>query len=280
MKFVRFTKQAEGRPRSGVVRGDSVLEIETSELDIDTDASGLGAVLEAYCVSQERVQTAVGSGPMHDVKDVHIGPPVSAGARVFALGGSYTSHLRAQGSALGKVPSLWVMPDTSIVGPGKPIVLTERVREDVRPAVELGLVIGRGGRDIPETAAYDHIAGYTIINDVTARTEWPGPMAYKLMDTFCPCGPHVVPADAVQEPHDLSLEMRQDGEIVFEGRTSGLRFTLSFIVSYLSTIVELRPGDVISTGDPGGVEATLLPGGRIEAEIAGVGILSNPIEIG
>lgn len=277
MKFVRFTHRSDEGPRPGALREGTVVEIDPTALG--TGTSGFGAVLQAYIELPERVHAAVDSGSVYDVDEVHIAPPVSAGSRVFALGGSYASHVRAQGSALNKVPSQWVIPDTAIVGPGEPIVLSERVRADVRPAVELGLVMGRGGRNIPETAVYDHIAGYTVVNDVTAETKWPGPMAYKLMDTFCPCGPHVVPIDAVEEPHNLSLEMRQDGEVIFGGRTSGLRFTLSFIVSYLSTIVELRPGDVISTGDPGGVEATLLPGAKIEAEIEGVGILSNPIEI-
>jgi len=282
MKFVSFTPDPGAAYRPGVLRDETLIGLTSSAPDRDWDVSGLDGVLSRYTSNSEdvskAVEAALDAGSTYDRSDVDIGPPVAENARVIALGGAFASHLRIRGSSLNKVPSQWIVPKTSIVGPNDAIVLDDRVIEDTRPAVELGVVIGAGGTDIPESEAYDHIAGFTIVNDVTARTDWPGPMAYKLMDTFSPCGPHIITADQVEEPHDLAVEIRQDDETICAGRTAGLRFTISFMISYLSSVISLRPGDVISTGDPGDVESPLRPGATVELEIEDVGTLVNRVE--
>jgi len=209
--------------------------------------------------------------------DATIRPPIPSAGRLFALGGVYTQHIRERGQPLNSVPSQWVVPETAVVGPGEPIVVPNRVTESVVPAVELGVVIGRGGKDIEERDAFDHVAGYTVVNDVTARTEWPGPMAYKLLDTFSPCGPHIMTADEVDRPMRLEMSLDHGGARICEGSSASMRFTISFIVSYLSTIIELRPGDVISTGDPGRVDGVLRDGESVMAAIQSVGELTNPV---
>lgn len=277
MKFVLFTPPGDETPRPGALQDGTVIDLS----DTDPGRSGLGSILSAHLdnieVVSEAVKTADKAGDTFDRESVEVGAPVAEDARVISLGGAFASHLRERGNPLNKVPSQWVMPDTSVIGPNDPIELAERVRENTLPAVELGVVIGRGGSDIGEAAAYEHVAGFTIVNDVTARTDWPGPMAYKLMDTFCPCGPHVVTSEEVTDPHDLAVEIRQAGEIICAGRTTGLRFTVSFMVSYLSTILTLRPGDVIATGDPGDVQASLTVGETVELDIEDVGVLKNPV---
>lgn len=101
-----------------------------------------------------------------------------------------------------------------------------------------------------------------------------------MMDTFSPVGPHVTTADKVSRPMNLDIVMRQDGDVICQGSTSGMRFSLSFLVSYLSTITELRPGDVISTGDPGGIDGSLQPGTTVEIEIENIGKLTNMVRLG
>jgi len=104
-------------------------------------------------------------------------------------------------------------------------------------------------------------------------------MAYKMIDTFSPIGPHIKTADDVTQPMNSDIVMRQDGDMICRGNTSGMRFSLSFLVSYLSTITELQPGDVISTGDPGGVEEPLNPGSTVMIEIEDIGTLSNDVRL-
>lgn len=280
MKLVSFRPPGRKNTHAGAILGDELVDLHDSDAAgsdaVDTD---LAAVLAACAADPSDLRRAVDGEelPSFDPADVELEAPVASDARIIALGGAFASHLRERGNDLSTVPSQWIVPPTSVVGPDDPIVLAERVSENVRPAVELGVVIGRGGRNITETEALDHVAGYTIVNDVTARTDWPGPMAYKLMDTFSPCGPHVVPADRVDDPLDLAMEIRHAGRTICRGSTAGLRFTLSFIISYLSTILTLRPGDVISTGDPGDVSGELVPGSPVKLEIDSVGTLSNPV---
>lgn len=212
------------------------------------------------------------------VGDVDLRPPVAADARVICLGGSFTSHLEEKEWDPLRAPVVWPVPDTSIVGHEDRIRLPDRVLEDTRPAVELGAVIGRGGRYIDETDTFDHIAGYTVVNDVTARTDWPGPMAYKMLDGFNPVGPHVVPEGAVLSPTNLETRIVVDDEVVFEHGTAGIRFSIPFVISYLSSIIPLRAGDIISLGDPGGVERALQPGESVTVSIESVGSLRNEIE--
>jgi 2-keto-4-pentenoate hydratase/2-oxohepta-3-ene-1,7-dioic acid hydratase in catechol pathway len=213
----------------------------------------------------------------YDREEVEVHAPLDSDGRLFCVGGAYTSHLRESNRSLLTAPHHWVIPEPSIIGPTSSIEIPDSVAEHVVPAIELSIVIGEGGSYIGEADAYDHIAGYTVSNDVTARTDWPGPRGYKIMDTFSPVGPHITTADEVEDPMDLSLTMTLDGTEICTGSTAGHRFTLSFIVSYLSTVFELRPGDIISTGDPGNVEQRLQPGTTVDLDIEEVGTLSNDV---
>jgi 2-keto-4-pentenoate hydratase/2-oxohepta-3-ene-1,7-dioic acid hydratase in catechol pathway len=205
-------------------------------------------------------------------------PPLAAGSRLFCLGGVYTSHLEDRGRDLWAIPEQWYVPETAVVGPNEPIVLPDRVGEIVKPAIELAVVIGRGGHNINETDALDHVAGFTISNDITARGDWPGPRGYKIMETFNPCGPTVTPSNEIANPLDLEMTIQNGEEIICRGNTRGHRFTISFIISYMSKLIELQPGDVLSTGDPGNVSAHLQPGTDVKLEIESIGELHNRVE--
>lgn len=263
MRIARF-RAPDGTVRGGVVDGDEIVAAEEvvnfGTLVAATSGNDLELSDERYCWDE-----------------IELLEPLGTESRLFALGGAYPQHLRERGQDLSPVPSQWYVPDSAVVGPGDAIRLPERVSGSVLPAVELGVVIGEGGRYIDAQNALDYVAGYTVVNDVTARTDWPGPMAYKLLDTFSPCGPLVTTADEVASTENLKATLHRNGERICHGSTAGMRFTISFIVSFLSTIVELRPGDIISTGDPGRVESSIEPGDTVTARVEEVGELTNSV---
>lgn len=279
MKLVRFSPRSESTVHTGIVRDDEVVAVE-ADAEAD-DRESFEAVLASVTGAEDAdLSDRIQKGEVFERSEVTLRAPISEAGRLFCFGGIYTGHLRDEGLELTVDPNQWLVPENTIIGPEEAIELPSRAAENVEPAAELGIVIGQAGKYIEPADAYDHIAGYTIANDVTARTEWPGPMAYKMMDTFSPIGPHVTTTDEVGQPMNLEIRMQQDGELIGQGNTSGMRFTLSFLVSYLSTITELQPGDVISTGDPGGVEGRLQPGSTVRIEIEDVGELRNDVQLG
>jgi 2-keto-4-pentenoate hydratase/2-oxohepta-3-ene-1,7-dioic acid hydratase in catechol pathway len=153
---------------------------------------------------------------------------------------------------------------------------------------ELVVVIGRGGRHIPRDEAMQHVAAYTCGHDVSAR-DWqkhkPGGqwLLGKSFDSFAPTGPHLVTADEVPDPHSLPIRLRLNGQVMQSSTTAQLIFRIDQLVSYLSEVCTLRPGDLIFTGTPPGVGAArkppvfLKPGDVAEVEIEGIGILTNPV---
>jgi 2-keto-4-pentenoate hydratase/2-oxohepta-3-ene-1,7-dioic acid hydratase in catechol pathway len=274
MNIVKYETETTEGPKPGLLADNVVYDVESS---VDGSPS-FATVLERVTVGDfDGVAAALDEGEKLDRSAVRLHPPVADSGRVFCFGAVYTGHMEEEELSLTFDPNQWVMPENAIVGPEDPIVLPERVASDVMPAAELALVIGTGGKYIDPMDAYDHLAGYTVSNDVTARTDWPGPMGYKMLDSFSPVGPSIRTIDEVGDPTDLDIEIRQDGEVTCRGSTAGMRFTLSFLVSYLSAITELRPGDVISTGDPGGVDRSLEPDSTVELEIESVGTLSNEV---
>lgn len=268
MKLVRYITTDDSTPRPGVLSddGDSIR---------GTNADSLAAVLRS--VTEGAGRSALFEGREITRDDATVLAPIESENRLFCLGGVYTGHLEDAGLSMMVDPNQWAIPPNAIVGPEDPIVLPERVAENVKPAAELCIVVGKAGKYIDPMDALDYVAGYTVSNDVTARTDWPGAMAYKMMDTFAPVGPHVTTVDEVMNPGNLDIEMRLDGRIICQGNTSAMRFTLSFMLSYISTITELHPGDIISTGDPGGVQEPLEPNSTVEIEIQDVGTLWNPV---
>lgn len=278
MNLVRFCDPDDGKVRAGIHRDDEVIQIEGLQHDHAKDPfeSLLQTVTNTDSID---LNSRFEEGRAYTRSSVDLLPPLPRSRRLFCLGGVYTGHLRDAGLELTVDPNQWVMPENAIVGPEEDILIPKRVSENVKPAAELCVVIGRSGKYIQPMKAFNYVAGYSISNDVTARTDWPGPMAYKMMDTFSPIGPHVMTAEAVDRPMNLDIEMRQNGEVICQGNTSGMRFTLSFLVSYLSAMTKLHPGDVISCGDPGGVEQALRPDSTVEIEIENVGVLSNRVRM-
>lgn len=211
---------------------------------------------------------------------------------VFCLGRNYVEHIREdnvsrdQKTELPKYPQFFTKPHTAIVGDGADIRYDERVTRRLDYEVELAVVIGRAGRDIPAGAALDHVFGYTIVNDVTARDlqrrhdQW---FKGKGLDTSCPMGPWIVTADEIADPHALRIELSVNGESRQDASTGDMIFRIEPTIESLSAGLTLEPGDVIATGTPSGVGYAMEPrrflsdGDVIECRIEGVGVLRNTV---
>ncbi len=204
--------------------------------------------------------------------------PIPQPGKLIALGGNY-SH---PGEDDPDEPPLFFKPASSIIGPEEPIIYRKNLNV-VEPEIELTVIIGRRGSHIARADAMDYVAGYTALNDVTARdlqnVAWEAqrPWSYtKGIDTFTPIGPYVVLPDAVGDPHNLAMTMRVNGEVVAEANTNTMLFQIPFLIEYISQYMSLEAGDIIATGTPvhpGG----LTPGDTVELEIAEIGILRNSV---
>jgi len=211
---------------------------------------------------------------------------------VFCLGRNYAEHIREdnvsrdQATALPEFPQFFTKPWTAIVGPEAGIRYDERVTRRLDYEVELAVVIGQGGRDIAEERAMEHVFGYTIVNDVSARDlqkrhdQW---FKGKALDTFCPMGPWIVTADEIADPHALRIELSVNGQPRQDASTAEMIFSISRQIASLSAGLTLEPGDVIATGTPSGVGYAMNPrqwlkaGDEIVCRIEKIGALRNRV---
>ena len=214
--------------------------------------------------------------------------PVPRGGKILCLAKNYVKHAREFGAEAPKEPIFFAkLPDT-LVAHGDDVVIPHWLETRVDHEAELGLVLGfadpetSGRKNVAESEAPALVAGYTLINDVTARKlqgqdrdqKYPWLRA-KALDTFCPAGPFVVPADAI-DASDLRLLMRVNGEVRQDARTGAMVFSIPQALHAMARCTTLRPGDLIAMGTPEGV-SPVVPGDRMEVEIEGLGILQNPV---
>jgi 2-keto-4-pentenoate hydratase/2-oxohepta-3-ene-1,7-dioic acid hydratase in catechol pathway len=276
MKLVSFSIQGDA-PRPGVLYDG---------LNLVTDLSPT-----PYADTLEMIRaglTAIdppGTYVAYKLSDVRLHAPLSNPPRVFAIGLNYRQHAIESKLPFPDFPVVFFKLQTAIIGPGEAIVLPKNSSEPDYE-VELAFVIGKGGFRIPASAWREHVYGYTIINDVSARdiqrstTQWS--MA-KSFPTFCPMGPAIVTADEIADPHALKIGLSIDGETLQDSATSELIFKIPELIEYLSSITPLLPGDIVSTGTPSGVgmgrnpTRWLKPGDTVTATIEGLGSLTNPV---
>ena len=205
---------------------------------------------------------------------------------VLCLGRNYAAHAAELKNPLPAAPIYFTKPWTTIVGPGEPIRYPAGLTSRLDWEVELGVVIGRGGRDIPAANALDHVLGYTVFNDISARDlqfrtdQW---FKGKSLDASMPMGPVIVTADEIADPQALRLTLTVNGARKQEGTTKDMIFSVATIIEDLSAGMTLEPGDCISTGTPPGVgdgrtpPEYLQPGDVVEAEVERIGVLRNPV---
>jgi 2-keto-4-pentenoate hydratase/2-oxohepta-3-ene-1,7-dioic acid hydratase in catechol pathway len=239
------------------------------------------------------------------IEDVQLMAPIPHCRKLFALAGNYAEHIKegaskdaiaALSKPVGRTPRVFMKPpSTTIIGPEEPI-LVPKVGQFIDWEVELGVVIGQRCKYVQADAAFDVIAGYTIVNDISERKlhiwerdetlEWDKFFDWlngKWMDHFAPMGPCITPHADIGDPHDLSICLRVNGRTMQQSHTGDMIFSIPMLVEYISSIVTLEPGDVIATGTPAGVGVAmdppvkLAPGDIVEAEVEKIGVLRNPV---
>ena len=217
--------------------------------------------------------------------DVELLPPIADPEKILCLGLNYRDHAEEAGLPLPAAPILFPKFREALIGSGAAIV-PPGGESMVDYEAELAAVIGGGGRDIPVADALAHVGAYAPFNDVSARElqnvtpQW---TAGKAIDTFGPIGPYLTTSDAVADPQALGLRARVNGETVQDGTTADMIFSIAEQIAFISSLMTLRPGDVIATGTPAGVgfirtpQVLLSEGDVVEIEVDGLGTLSNPV---
>jgi 2-keto-4-pentenoate hydratase/2-oxohepta-3-ene-1,7-dioic acid hydratase in catechol pathway len=277
----------DGRRRAAVLEGERVLV---------TDAPGLdAAIAEDY--DFERAQ-----GEWHDLADVRLDAPLYP-TTVFCLGQNYRDHLAEKAPIELKEPEFFLKAGQTVSAPDEPAAADPRVTAKLDYETELGIVIGRPGRAIPEEEALDHVFGYVVVNDLTARDRQVRPVSGgrfemtlgpgKNFDGATRLAPCVTTADEVGDPHALALTTQVNGELRQSNSTASMIHRVPRLVAFVSQLLTLRPGTVISTGTPGGTgwgqdpelggtgvtppgcvpARYLAPGDRVRSEIERVGVL-------
>ena len=210
----------------------------------------------------------------YSLGNVQLLPPCVP-SKVVAVGVNYRSHGDEMSHRLPEEPLLFIKPNTSVIGPGEAIIYPPSSRR-VDYEGELAVVIGKVARNVPREKAFDYILGYTCLNDVTARDlqardkQW---TRSKSFDTFCPIGPWI---ENDLNPSHLHLQTRLNSEIKQDTDTGLMIFPVDVLVSFISEVMTLLPGDVIATGTTAGI-GPMQPGDTVEVEIESIGILRNPV---
>ena len=201
--------------------------------------------------------------------------PVIPRSKIVGVGRNYADHAKEMGNEVPTSPLLFFKPNTAVIGPDDPIVLPD-LTDEVSYESELAVVIGRITKDVTPERALEHVLGYTVANDVTARDaqradgQW---ARAKGFDSSCPVGPWI---ETELDTDMLGVSSRVNGETRQDGNTRDLVFDIAFLVSYISEAFTLLPGDLILTGTPAGV-GPIVAGDRVECEVEGIGVLSNPV---
>ncbi|MDR3746283.1 MAG: fumarylacetoacetate hydrolase family protein [Acidobacteriaceae bacterium] len=275
MKLITFVDEAK-RTRPGLVISGEI---------IDLGAEGFKDAL-AFLAAPHSVQADVArKGATIALDKVKLLAPIPNPPRIFGIGVNYADHAAETGTRMRDVPTVFMVLSSAVVGPGANVVLP-RASWQVDYEAELAVVIGKGGHKIPASQWEEHVFGYTIMNDVSARdvqratSQW---TLAKSFPTFAPMGPWVVSKDEIANPHTLNISLTIGGEKLQDSNTSHLIYKIPELIEYLSKIVPLQTGDVISTGTPAGVglgrtpQRWLKPGEEMIIEIDGIGELRNPI---
>lgn len=306
MKLTAFNYA--GASRLGVVHGEQVIDLpaaleayqQTTGADgefIPAFPTNMMAYLEGgenahRSVSQlvvwarEAISENKSSAFLHLLSEIQFTPIIEQPSKIICIGLNYADHCREQNFEIPTSILLFSKFPTSITGPGGGISWPEEISQQVDYEAELGVVIGKTAKDIAPEDAYDCIAGYTIVNDVSARDvqfsdeQW---VRGKSFDSFCPIGPYLVTTDEINDPHQLDIRCWVNGELVQDSNTDQMIFKIPEAIAFITKTCTLLPGDILCTGTPNGVGVSrepqlfLKPGDTVEIEIENLGRLSNPV---
>jgi 2-keto-4-pentenoate hydratase/2-oxohepta-3-ene-1,7-dioic acid hydratase in catechol pathway len=269
-------------PEPGILRGDEVISLTAAGYP------DLKSAMRAGAEGRARMDALLAAAPpnyTYRLASVKLLAPIPHPPKIICVGLNYKDHALEAKMEIPTVPVIFSKFGNTITNPGDPIVLP---RNSAKPdyEAEFAFVIGPGGRHIPAERWREHVYGYTCVNDVSARdfqlatSQW---LMGKTFDTFAPCGPHIVTADEIPDPHHLDIRLLLNGEVMQNSNTSNLIFGIPELIAHLSSVMTLECGDIVSTGTPAGVGFShkpprwLRPGDHCVVEIQGIGRLENPV---
>lgn len=287
--------------RIGVVRGETVIDVARAAMlsgeEPGTELRDMLALIDGGAEALHRVEALAEASPPHAVLPLAavelLAPIPRPRKNIFAVGRNYAEHAaefqRANGLEvkLPEYPNIFTKAVTTVNGPYADIPFDAAVSTKIDWEAELGVVIGRGGRHIPREQGLAHVWGYTVVNDVTARdiqnqggVQW---FQGKSLDGSCPMGPWIVTADEIPDPQRLRLRLWVNDVLKQDGSTDQMLFDVATIISTLSHVLTLEPGDILATGTPSGVgfartpPELLRPGDVMRTEVEQIGSLRNTI---
>ncbi|MCB0687395.1 MAG: fumarylacetoacetate hydrolase family protein [Saprospiraceae bacterium] len=275
MKLIRFG--AVGKEKPGIVNKEGKqIDVSSFGEDYTPEFFASDGINRLAAWLNENAGTCPVVG-----EDQRLGPPIAQSGKLLCIGLNYAAHAKESGMEIPKSPVLFGKATSAICGPFDDVIIPKG-SEKTDWEVELAVVIGKRANYVNESEALDYIAGYMVHNDVSERAfqlehggQW---IKGKSADTFAPLGPWLVTKDEVQDPNNLHLWLKLNGEMLQDSTTSDFVFNIQHLVSYLSQYMSLMPGDIISTGTPAGVglglnpQRYLKPGDVMELGVEGLGI--------
>jgi len=288
---------AASEPRACVLVGDAIVDIGAASAG--ALPSDLGALLRAEGW-KHRLEALVASepDPSHALADVHLCAPIAHPGKILAAAGNYQAHVDEGGGVRVdtsvRTPRVFSKPSTTLVGPSDPVVLPN-ISDEVDWELELAVVIGRPAKEVSIDEALDHVAGYAVFNDISARSmkwgienrevhdwdrffDW---LSGKWVDSFAPMGPWIVTTDEIPDPQALPLRLELNGEVYQDDTTAAMIFDCRQLIAHCSRFTTLEPGDVIATGTPAGVGVAsgrfLVPGDVMVGTVEGLGTQRTPV---
>ena len=290
MRLVTYRTSRQGPWQAGIEQDGRVVAASTV-YNYGSQPPTVRALLEAG--SAELEQALAGARRVFDAGEktvialdsLELGPPIPDPDKIICLGLNYADHAAESNMAIPKAPVLFAKYRNSLVGPRDDIVLPGN-SEQIDYEAELAVVIGKTCKKVSEAEALSYVAGYTILNDVSARDlqfltgQW---LTGKAIDTFAPTGPGIVPASEIPDPQDLMLSTRVNGQLLQHASTKLMIFSVAKTIEFISSIMTLVPGDIISTGTPAGVGQSRKPplflreGDVVEVEIERIGTIVNKV---
>ncbi|MCP4745839.1 MAG: fumarylacetoacetate hydrolase family protein [Desulfobacteraceae bacterium] len=273
MKFIRFGEPGYEKP--GLWQTDGIVDLQLhfpSIPDIGVNFFKVGWI--------DRLKEFSASGKPGKVR---LGPPVANPAKILCIGKNYSEHAREGGFDIPERPLVFCKTPNALTGPFDPVLMPVSFGQ-VDWEVELAVIIGREGKRIPKSEAMTYVAGFSVMNDVSARqaqfseSQW---FRGKSFDTFAPLGPYLVTADEIGDLYDLRLTSKVNGNLMQEANTRDMLFDVAALIEDISQDITLTPGDIISTGTPSGVgifrdpPVLLKAGDDVECAIEKVGTIRN-----
>jgi len=283
MRLVTF--EYHGQIRLGAQIGESILDLNRANPALPGEMLAFLGAGDSVLELTRKTVVSASAEALIPASEVTLLAPVPHPGKILCIGHNYKGHLGLGKTDLPEYPNFFCKTANTITAHQQPILIP-RITSQVDYEAELAVIIGKRGHNIPETEAMEYVAGYSIFNDVIARdvqkrtSQW---FLGKSFDTFGPLGPALVTKDEVPDPHCLGLELSVNGLPKQRTNTSNLIFSVPFLVSYLSQIMTLDPGDILATGTPAKLpeaanpQRFLEPGDAVEITIEKLGTLRNTV---